>query len=131
MAILLTVLATVALTVLALNFVTGEKKIDYRLRPLYAVSEPQFLRSMGSLLGPAMSGRKPRDRPLERRRDIPGDARAIRSARKTITFETYIYWSGRVGKEFAGALSPSARVRGSRSTSCWTGSAAPAWTRTS
>src|SRR6266446_553076 len=34
---------------------------------------------------------------------------AIRGARKTITFETYIYWSGRIGKEFADALADRAR----------------------
>ena len=52
--VLLTMAATVAATMLALNFVTGEKKIDERIEPLYGVSEPQFLRSMGSLLGPAI-----------------------------------------------------------------------------
>src|SRR6185436_8221941 len=29
---------------------------------------------------------------------------AIRSAKQTITFETYIYWSGEVGKHFCDAL---------------------------
>src|SRR5690606_27688747 len=32
------------------------------------------------------------------------------SARRTITFETYIYWSGEVGTEFADALSERARA---------------------
>jgi cardiolipin synthase len=35
---------------------------------------------------------------------------AIRGAKKTITFETYIYWSGHVGQEFADALSERARA---------------------
>lgn len=35
---------------------------------------------------------------------------AIRAAEKTITFETYIYWSGEVGKEFAEALAERARA---------------------
>jgi cardiolipin synthase len=34
---------------------------------------------------------------------------AIRSATRTITFETYIYWSGEIGREFADALSKRAR----------------------
>jgi cardiolipin synthase len=34
---------------------------------------------------------------------------AIRSAQRTITFETYIYWSGRIGQAFADALSERAR----------------------
>jgi cardiolipin synthase len=35
---------------------------------------------------------------------------AIRNARKTITFETYIYWSGCIGREFAEALAERARA---------------------
>jgi len=35
---------------------------------------------------------------------------AIRAAEKTITFETYIYWSGDIGREFAEALSERARA---------------------
>ncbi|SFN99710.1 phospholipase D-like domain-containing protein [Nitrosospira briensis] len=34
---------------------------------------------------------------------------AIRAAEKTITFETYIYWSGNIGREFADTLSEKAR----------------------
>jgi cardiolipin synthase len=35
---------------------------------------------------------------------------AIRSARKTITFETFIYWSGSIGKQFAEAIIERARA---------------------
>ena len=35
---------------------------------------------------------------------------AIRGARETINFETYIYWSGAIGKEFADALAERARA---------------------
>jgi cardiolipin synthase len=35
---------------------------------------------------------------------------AIRSARQSITFETFVYWSGRTGKAFADALADRARV---------------------
>ncbi len=41
---------------------------------------------------------------------FPAMLSAIRSARETITFETYIYWSGRIGKDFADALSERARA---------------------
>ncbi|MEO6323610.1 MAG: phospholipase D-like domain-containing protein [Thermoanaerobaculia bacterium] len=34
----------------------------------------------------------------------------MRAAEKTICFETYIYWSGNIGKEFADALSKKARA---------------------
>ena len=35
---------------------------------------------------------------------------AIRGAQQTITFETYIYWSGDIGREFADALAERARA---------------------
>jgi cardiolipin synthase len=40
---------------------------------------------------------------------FPAMLKAIREAKRTITFETYIYWSGKIGKEFADALSERAR----------------------
>jgi cardiolipin synthase len=45
---------------------------------------------------------------------------AIKGAQKTITFETYIYWSGDIGKAFADALSQR-RAPASRSMCCSTG----------
>jgi cardiolipin synthase len=41
---------------------------------------------------------------------FPAMVAAIRSARHSIDFESYIYWSGRVGREFADALSERARA---------------------
>ena len=103
-------LAAVAMTVVVLNLTTGSKALEKRIRPVYAVSDPQFLRSMGSLLGPSI-----RDgnlvTPLANGDEIfPSMLEAVRGARTTINFETYIYWSGRIGKEFADALSERARA---------------------
>jgi cardiolipin synthase A/B len=110
MAILLTAVATVALTVLALNFMTGEKKIDQPIEPLYSISEPQFLRSMGSLLGPPIHDGNLVKGLANGDEIFPEMLSAIRRANKTITFETYIYWSGRIGREFAEALSERAQA---------------------
>ncbi|HWS79364.1 MAG TPA: phospholipase D-like domain-containing protein, partial [Thermomonas sp.] len=41
---------------------------------------------------------------------FPAMLEAIASAQKTITFETYIYWSGEVGQKFADALAERARA---------------------
>ncbi len=107
--IVLTVVATFAVTVVAMNFRTGEKKIDERISPLYAVADPQFAQSMGNLLGPAIRDGN-RVGGLQNGDEIfPAMLSAIRSARETITFETYIYWSGQIGKDFADALSERAR----------------------
>jgi cardiolipin synthase len=109
MTLFLAILATVVITVLALNFTTGEKKIDQPIRPLYAVSDPQFLRSMGTLLGPPLQDGN-QIKGLSNGDEIfPEMLTAIRAAQKTITFETYIYWSGRIGQEFAEALAERAR----------------------
>ena len=40
---------------------------------------------------------------------FPAMLEAIRGATKTICFETFIYWSGSIGREFGEALSERAR----------------------
>ncbi|WP_420799626.1 cardiolipin synthase [Noviherbaspirillum saxi] len=97
-------LLTLAATLLAVNLAEGEKRIETRVESLYGVTDAQYLRSMGVLLGPTIiEGNSVQH--LENGIEIfPAMLEAIRSARKTITFETYIYWSGDVGKRFAEAL---------------------------
>lgn len=82
----------------------GEKQIRYEVPHRFGVEDPQFLRCMGQLLGPAVvSGN--RITSLQNGDEIfPAMLAAIRGARETITFETYIYWSGDIGKEFSDAL---------------------------
>lgn len=41
---------------------------------------------------------------------FPSMLEAIRNAKRTITFETYIYWSGEIGKAFTAALSERAKA---------------------
>jgi cardiolipin synthase A/B len=110
MVIVLAVGVTVAVILLILNLGSGEKKIKHEIAPLYAVEDPQFLRSMGSLLGPAIVGGNKVTTLLNGDEIFPAMLEAIRSAKKTITFETYIYWSGTIGDEFAEALSERARA---------------------
>ncbi len=110
MTILISILATIALTVVVMNFMTGEKKIDKAISPLYAVTDPQFLRSMGSLLGPALSDGN-RVTCLSNGDEIfKAMLDAIAQARRTISFETYIYWSGQIGSRFVEAFSERARA---------------------
>lgn len=103
------VLASIVATIVALNFIPGEKKIETRISEIYAVHDPQFLRSMGNLLGPAIVSGNEVQELLNGDEIFPPMLAAIRSAEKTITFETYIYWSGKIGKEFAEALAQRAR----------------------
>jgi cardiolipin synthase len=98
------VIVTLAATLVGANFVEGEKKVETQVTSLYAVHDPQYLRTMGVLLGPTIAhGNKVQH--FENGDEIfPAMLAAIRSARKTITFETYIYWSGDIGRAFADAL---------------------------
>jgi len=108
--IVITVLATVLAVALAMNFATPEKRLQNAPPHRYSIADPQFRREMGVLLGPAiLHGNRVTD--LENGDEIfPAMLDAIRSAQKTITFETYIYWSGDIGKRFSDALSERARA---------------------
>ena len=108
--VVLTALATLALTLIALNFITHERKIEKRIPRLYGSDAPQFRRTMGLLLGPAIVGGN-KVQTLNNGDEIfPAMLAAIRGARLTLTFETYIYWSGAIGREFADALAERARA---------------------
>jgi cardiolipin synthase len=102
--------AAILATVLALNFVSAEKEIQKPLEHRYGVAEPQFRRELGTLLGPAIiDGNRVQN--FENGDEIfPAMLSAIRGAEHTITFESYIYWSGRIGREFAEALKERARA---------------------
>lgn len=109
-AISLAVAATLFLTLRFLNLRAGEKQIRYQLEHRFAVSDPQFVRSMNHLLGPGILAGN-RITALQNGDEIfPAMLGAIRGARETITFETYIYWSGDIGKKFSEALSERARA---------------------
>src|SRR5688572_27030204 len=109
-AALLGALLAVAATVLVLNFTGGEKRIERKLGHEHAVDDPQFQRELGTLLGPPILGGNQVVN-LENGAEIfPAMLEAIRGARRTINFETYIYWSGEIGREFVEALSERARA---------------------
>ncbi len=108
--IVATIVITIVLAVLAMNFATPEKEIERKVEHRHAIADPQFRREMSVLLGPAIIGGN-RITELQNGDEIfPAMLEAIRAARNTITFETYIYWSGTIGKEFAAALAERARA---------------------
>src|SRR5439155_16713882 len=84
--------------------------IQYKIEPQYGVDDPQFLRSMGQLLGPPIVGGN-RITGLANGDEIfPAMLAAVRGAKESIHLETYIYWSGHVGQQFAEALAERARA---------------------
>jgi cardiolipin synthase A/B len=83
-----TIMATLVVVVLVINFHTPEKKIQHQVRHLYGVVDPQFEREMGTLLGPAILADN-EITPLQNGDEIfPAMLKAIRAAQVTINFET-------------------------------------------
>ena len=104
LAVVATFVATGVGWLLVLNLTLGNKQIDDRIESAYSVAEPQFVRVMGALLGPPLTAGNRVDALQNGEQIFPAMLEAIRSARQSITFETYIYWSGTIGREFAEAL---------------------------
>lgn len=107
--ILATALATFVCTLVFRNLASPERKLDYEISEI-EVNQPLFERCMAHLLGPPLVGGN-RVTTLNNGDEIFGAMlEAIRQAERTITFETYIYWSGQVGESFAQALAERARA---------------------
>ena len=103
------VLVTLASVVLVINFTGGEKKIEQHIDRHYALEDPRFLHELGVLLGPPFIAGN-RHQVLQNGDEIfPAMLGAIRNARTSITFESYIYWSGDIGRDFASSLVERAR----------------------
>lgn len=83
---------------------------NIRIESDYVVGDDQFRRVMGHLLGPPLEDGN-RIVSLSNGVEIfPAMLQAIAGAQETITLETYIYWSGKVGRQFTDALSERARA---------------------
>ncbi|HZZ10717.1 MAG TPA: cardiolipin synthase [Paraburkholderia sp.] len=105
----ITAFVTLVIVLVIANLSSGEKKIEHKIERLYASDDPQFLRSMGLLLGPPVISGNRFEMLRNGDRIFPSMLEGIRSARKTITFETFIYWSGEIGEQVADALASKAR----------------------
>jgi cardiolipin synthase len=105
------VIAAVALTVLLIaNLALGDKRIDQKVEHEYPVSSPQFERVVGVAFGPSLV-RGNRTRALVNgERIFPAMIEAIRGAKRTITFEMYIFAEGDVGEQFTQAFVERARA---------------------
>jgi cardiolipin synthase len=109
-AIAAAVAATAFAVVLVLNLSLGDKQVDRVVESLYSVEDPQFTRVVGALLGPPLVGGNRTTVLLNGDQIFPAMLEALRAAKKTITFEMYIYWSGETGKAFSDVLSERSRA---------------------
>ena len=108
--ILITIILTIIAVLVAMNFITGEKRLEKPLIRHYAVEDPQFERSISVLLGPPFLEGNQVEVLVNGDRIFSSMLEAIKNAKHTITFESYIYWSETIGQEFANALSERARA---------------------
>jgi cardiolipin synthase len=98
------------LILLYVNLASSERKVSRPIPHRYATGDSQFVRTMGNLLGPTFLPGNRVTSLLNGDQVFPAMLQAIRSAKRSITFENYIFWSSDVGKEFAAALSERARA---------------------
>ena len=108
--VILTIVVTFVAVVLMMNLTAGKKKVEQQLPRLYSTADSAFQRAMGSLLGPGIVPGNAVKALLNGDEIFPPMLKAIASAQHSITFETYIYWSGDIGQKFADALGERARA---------------------
>src|SRR5688572_78274 len=108
--VVITAVASYSLSLIVRVLTSREKKIDYKIEHLFSVGDEQFLRSMGNLLPPAALGGNKITALINGDEFFPAMLDAIRSARRTIAFETYIYWDGEIGRQFSDALAERSRA---------------------
>jgi cardiolipin synthase A/B len=85
------------------------KKIRHHVERLYALDDPRFANELSALLGPAFVAGNQHRVLLNCDQIFAPMLAAICNAQKSVTFETYIYWSGDIGGEFADALAERSR----------------------
>lgn len=94
----------------AFPMVRRKDPLQYRMKHQFGVRDEAFLQTMHALTGSPLE-RGNRVDVLENGVEIfPSMLAAIRSARLTITMETYIYWDGEIGRIFAEALAERSRA---------------------
>ncbi len=99
-----TIVITVVVVVIVMNFHRPEKTVRHHVGHRHAIDDPQFRREIDAMLGPAVLKGNTVTALQNGDEIFPAMLEAIRGAQRSITFETYIYWSGDIGKAFADAL---------------------------
>ncbi len=102
--IAITTVLTIAVLIAWMLLPSSERALNYTVDHRYAATDPQFIREMSVLLGPSVLQGNSVTALNNGDEIFASMLEAIKSARKTITFETYIYWSGEIGNDFAEAL---------------------------
>ena len=108
--IALSILITAIVVMLVMSLARSDKTVSRQLTHRYSVADPQFRREMSVMLGPTITHGNHVTALQNGAEIFPAMLAAIRAAKHSITFETYIYWSGEIGKEMSHALAERARA---------------------
>jgi cardiolipin synthase len=99
-----TFVATALAVLLIANLSLGDKRIEQRVETLYSTTDAQFRRNMNVMFGPGLVPGNRVQALVNGDRFFADMLKSIRAAEKSITFESYIWWSGDIGAEFTKAL---------------------------
>jgi len=102
--------ALLVIVLLWVNLATSERKVERPIAHTYAVADSQFVRTMGNLLGANFVAGNRVTALYNGDEVFPAMLEAIGSAHRSITFESYIYWSSSIGHRFTAALEERARA---------------------
>jgi cardiolipin synthase A/B len=107
-------MAAVVMTLVAVLFyanLTGsDQPVEHALPHRYSACDLQFRNTSGHLLGPPVVNGNRVTTLLNGDQAFPAMLDAIRSAKHSINFEGYIFWSGAIAQRFADAFSERARA---------------------
>jgi cardiolipin synthase len=104
------VISSTVTVLIVRNFFGTEKKIKHRIVADYGVGSPTFVRTVGHLLGPPLVAGNQVTILQNGEEIFPAMLAAIRTAKRTITFENFVFAEGRVSDAFAEALAERARA---------------------
>jgi len=86
------------------------KKVTREVAPLYSADSPEFRQAAGSLLGGNFVSGNNITTLVNGREIFPAMLTAIHAARRSIDFETYIFWDGDIAKRVTEALAERAQA---------------------
>ena len=90
--------------IVLMNFHRQEQSVRHHVEHCHAIDDPHFIHEMDAMLGSALLAGNAITALQNGDEIFPAMLQAIRGAQRSITFETYIYWSGEIGQQFADAL---------------------------
>ncbi|MBC7742301.1 MAG: cardiolipin synthase [Bdellovibrionaceae bacterium] len=108
--IIITGIITILGMLLIFNLKNPQKEVHYKIDAIDSIQSEHFARVLSDLMGPPLTSGNKVLGLYNGEQIFPAMLKAIESAQKTITFESYIYWSGDIGKKFSDALSARARA---------------------